>query len=303
MAALSASKKKHHLSWFGQTIIIIAILFFAFQLFRHFTSTASGNRQDDAILTTMEGKKLSHSQPLNKYLTYQLTYHWQIKNKRRIRNHTKITFELPDNVALNTASLSFPVQDAHHHQVGTFTLERQEQKGTLEFNDYYQRHKITHAQGTLQFSVNGKKEVATTDWFINQVAWIDDDNAPMWSIVCNPKQKKLSHLFITNVCVGNQKYEASSIVLEFGHLNKKGQFKAEETISHPIQKGWIHITGDNQNTIVADLKSTNKTIRITYKTKPTTSGHLNLSNTAVVTCNEHKKATVTAALQLNGASL
>lgn len=262
----------------------------------------SGNKAEDAVITTMEGKKLSASQPLNKYLTYQLTYHWSIQNKRRIRSNTKMKFTLPSNVALNTAGLSFPVNDNQHHRVGTFTLEKSASKGTLTFNDYYQQHRISHAQGTLTFSVNGKEEMTAKNWFINQVSWIDDDNQPTWSIVCNPQQQKLSHLFITNVCVGNQKYIPSSIRLEYGHLNYKQQFVAEETINNPLADKTIEIKGDNDNTLVANLKSTVQTIRITYQTKATSDGNLNLSNTAVVTCNEHKKETVTAALQLNAQS-
>lgn len=299
-------RNKRWLSIIGRTILVVAIIIAILHLLDSFAVKTKGNKAENATITTMSGKKVSAKQKLDKYLSYNVGYHWEAKRLRAIKKGTVVKFYLPDNVRLNTGSLSFGVKDQHKHEIGTFSIRKDQSYGELTFNNYCQKHHEIKAEGYLFFTVNGTTEQKQKNWMINQVTWINGNNLPTWQIILNPKAEKLSQVYVSNVRIGNQKYDADSIELSFGHLNKKGEFVADKTIDNPIQQKLIKIQGDQQNTLVANLKKIHDVIQITYQTRPTTAGSLNLSNTAVVSyVGPDKKAhkqEVTASLQMDGRS-
>lgn len=297
---MGKAKRRHELSRRGRILLIIAIVFCGWRLCDHFIVKTTGNKASDAIITTMDGKKVSHKEKLDKYLSYQVKYHWQVRRLRPIKEGTKVRFYLPNNVRLNTSAIALNVYDDHHRQIGIFQLDKKASYGVLTFNKTCQKARDVQASGDLVFTVNGTHERQTKQWMINQIGWIGDNGNPSWQIVFNPEGKKLTQVYVTNVREGNQTYDKDSIELRYGYVNKQNQFITQKVIDNPIQQGLITITGDQQNTIVAHLKNIHQAIQITYQTELEEGEDVNLSNTADATCNEQEKSWVTASIQLKG---
>lgn len=285
----------------SRRIIIFLVLGLGILFFLNIYSLKTvGNHAKEAVITTMEGEKVTKNQPLNKYLSYTVHYHWKVKRYWPIKAGTKMKFSLPSNVTPNAGGLSFGVKNDAGKYIGDFKINQGAKEGILTFNDYCQKYRKKTLSGMLSFTVNGKKEERTKNWMINQVAWIDEEGNPTWQIVFNPNKKVLTHTYITNVRVGDQVYDPNSITLSYGHINLIGNFVAEETFDTPIKDHKIKIEGENDNTLVIPLHKVSQTVQVTYKTKLMTERSVNLSNIAVATSNECKKSSVTASLQLDG---
>lgn len=299
---MGKTKCRHDLSKAERALLILAVVFCGWRLYDHFVVKVTGNKARDAIVSTMDGKRVSRDDKLDKYLSYQVQYHWKVNRQRPIRKGTTIRFYLPRDVRLNTASIALPAYDRRRRKIGTFSLKRGASYGELTFNQTCQKARDDQVSGDLTFTVNGTHERQTRQWMINQVGWIGDNGNPTWEIIFNPQSKKLTQVYVTNVCEGNQKYDDNSIELRYGYVNYHNRFIAQKIIDNPIQRGLIFVTGDHHNTIVAHLKNIHQAIQITYQTELEGGDDVNLSNTADATCREQEKSRVTASIQLNGSN-
>lgn len=251
-------------------------------------SGVTGNTASSATITDSNGNVVSHSAKLNKYKSYNVTWNWSIPNGEQIKAGDTITFTLPSNVQVES-NITFNVtQGPNGPVIGTFTINKGSNTGTLTFNSYLQDHSETNRHGVISIEANGTENDNATsyDWDINKVGWVNSANQPTWNVVVNPQCKKYSSLTITDTMSNGQTIVPGSIVIEYGHYNSQGQFVIDKEDTNPTN---YTING---NQITFHFTNVDSAIQIVYNTKTDQSGILH--NLATVSMTNSQGNTTTA---------
>lgn len=258
-------------------------------------SGVTGNTASSATITDSNGNVVSHSAKLNKYKSYNVTWNWSIPNGEQIKAGDTITFTLPSNVQVES-NITFNVtQGPNGPVIGTFTINKGSNTGTLTFNSYLQDHPETNRHGVISIEANGTENDNATnyDWDINKVGWVNSANQPTWNVVVNPQCKKYSSLTITDTMSNGQTIVPGSIVIEYGHYNSQGQFVIDKEDTDPTN---YTING---NQITFHFTNVDSAIQIVYNTKTDQSGILHNQATVSMTNSQGNTTTANNSAQIS----
>jgi len=228
------------------------------------TVSVNGLGAADATITNDQGVTQSTTGNLDKYSAYQVHYKWSINDTTKLAKGDTATVSLPANVA-SSYDYSFDLTDAKSQaKIGTFTIQKGSQSGTITFNDYLVTH-TTARQGTLQLAANGKHvNTDNTNWLINKVGWLTNttikDGHPTtanWNIAFNPDNKDLTNVTLTDTLGSDQTYvpgsikvdgnvpapdvtvNGNTITMKFGHVSKKVNLNYQTSITGvPSDSHW-----------------------------------------------------------------
>ena len=256
-------------------------------------TTVTGNTADSAVITDSTGKVINHDTPLNKWVSYTLTYNWALPNNMSIKDGQKLNFYLPSNVQVRQNTTFNVTEGDNGPVIGTFSIKKGSDYGTLTFNSYLQAHKEINRHGKIVVEVNGKEDnKPTVDWKMNKAGWVNSSNQPTWNIVVNPEGKSYKTLTVNDTLGDNQQIVPGSIIVEYGHWDKTtGQFIVDSQSMNPSYT-------INGNKITFNFSNVNSAIQIIYTAKPNHSGILH--NSATVTGSNDMNVTVNAEISYSG---
>lgn len=213
----------------------------------------TGLGADDATITDINGKDVTHTPNLSKYNTYTLNYHWQIPDKVTVKSGDTATIKLPTTV-VPQADVNFAVVDpTTDATIGNFFAKAGSSSGLLTFTDFFS-HSTVGRQGILTFMVRGRYDDSNNDhpgWYIAKAGWIV--NAPanatpeekaqyvdslgrpkifQWEITVNPNMNHVDNVVLTDTLSAGQTFDTSrGIVVQTG------------TYDNQSGHNWFHATG------------------------------------------------------------
>lgn len=250
--------------------VITGLLVLLFSLFTGGQQTfaaeleGTGNTANDAIITTVDGDKVTEGEKLNKYVYFDATYHWSLPKDTVVKNGDTLAFTLPSNVQIRVADTQFDVKNDQGAVVGTFNIKKGERTGYLTFNDYFEKNKLSDIHGVLTITVSGTEENSPSDWFLNKSGWLDDQKRANWTVIYNPKSLHLTNVTIKDTLENNQYFDLSSVQLWYGTVDENNQFVATKKITDPIAKGLVTVKG---NVMTAKFDQLDQAIQFVYRSK------------------------------------
>lgn len=204
-----------------------------------------GADASQARVLDMDGKDVTNQDNLSKYSYYTVVYNWSLRGNEKVKAGDTVKFTLPKNTEVRIADLSLDVYNDRHRIVGHFEMEKGKREGILTFNHYFEHHRVTDIHGSLVLKVSGTAENKKNEWFLNKAGWLDVDKQPNWTVVYNPKGRKLTDVTINDFLFDGQTFDKDSIEVWFGHVDANNQFVAEEKIKDPIEKGLVYVSKNN----------------------------------------------------------
>lgn len=257
----------------------------------------SGASANDAIVTTKNGENVTGKDDLNKYIYYNVTYHWSLPENTMVKNGDTAVFELPNNVSIRVADTTFDVTDDAGHVVGNFKIAKGSHTGVLTFNDYFEKNNIIDIHGTLVITASGTRENDPSQWFLNKSGWLDSEKRPNWTVVFNPKSLDLTNVNLKDELQGKQTLDVSSLELWYGSVDENNQFVAKRKVTNPVEQGLLKVT---DNTITAHFDRLDEAIQLVYRSQSTDTTNLNLVNVVTGSADELGENTITATIALGG---
>lgn len=272
------------------SIIVVFLATFTIALFQTNQAKAvsvsiSGADASSAVITDLNGKTVDHSTSLPDWQTVSLSYKWSIPNDVQIANGDTTTFTLPSNVKANT-DLNIPITDSAGNSVGTFSITKDAQVGTLTFSKEYTTD-TENRQGTLQFYVCGTKADSSDQNFsVNKYGWISSYNSQdvptqlTWNIALNSAGQKLTNVTLTDTLGADQAFVPNSVVANTGYYSN-GQFISTGTITPNVS-----ISGNTMKISFAKIDSAINLIYLAQVTPDANSQNVSWNNDVSMTCDQ-----------------
>lgn len=245
----------------------------------------NGADASSAVLTDLNGKKIDHSAQIMDWQTVLVKYQWSIPNGVQISSGDSTTFTLPSNVKAN-ANLQIPIKDNAGNSVGSFSISKGAQVGSLIFSREFSSE-TQNRQGSLQFYVCGSKvDDSDKNFSVNKYGWIsgyDGQNVPSqltWNIALNSAGQSLTNVTLTDVLGSGQKFVANSVVANTGYYSN-GQFVSTGVI---VPK--VSISGNTMKLVFSKITTAVNLTYLANVAPDATAQNISWNNNVSMTCDQ-----------------
>lgn len=229
--------------------------------------SVTGNTADSAVITDSKGNVIPHDKEISEWESVSVKYpDVAIPNDEKVNNGDTITITLPSNVQVKN-NFDVPVKSKEGVTVGNFTINKGNSTGTITItNADYVNSKPLARHLYVQFGAYGKGEQNSgTDWVVNKVAWINQDNKNIvWNVAVNNQDGANNTIVIKDTPDANQELVSDTVQVQYGHYEGQ-KFVVERQGTLPITK-----TSDGFEVNLG--KYSEKNAQITYETKSLTNG-------------------------------
>ncbi|MCH4010010.1 SpaA isopeptide-forming pilin-related protein [Companilactobacillus sp.] len=273
-------------------LALISLGIFSINTSQAATIPMTGTSAADATIYDSNGNQVSNSNSLMTYQTFKVSYDWTIPSGQTIANGDTASVQLPSNVVTQT-DLSVPIIDKAGNNIGTFTVTKNSQTGTITFN---QNLAATDSPriGTLVFYANGNNasDVNNVQFVVNKYGWISgttngtEPTTLTWNIALNSAGNSLTNVKLVDAMGPNQTFVPGSVSAQTGYYSSTGTFVNQGSISPTVTQ--------NGNVITMNFGSINKAINLVYQA--------NVSNLDTVNANSWSNSVNMTSDQESGSS-
>lgn len=229
--------RKYTSSWLLLTLLLASLTFLFSPLISPPTVVdagknvpVSGLNRNDATITDINQKDVTHTARLSRGQLYYLTYHWQISDGVTVNAGDTAEFSLPSSV-LPQSDISFKILNPGTQEtIGNVFVKAGSSQGLITFTDFFSQ-KTVKREGTLKLQVNGRfndPDHQQVSWYINKAGWVvtppkgnhaadsnqyvDSLGRPklfQWQITLNPQGKTIHDVVLHDTLDAGQTFDAS----------------------------------------------------------------------------------------------
>ena len=229
--------RKYTSSWLLLTLLLASLTFLFSPLISPPTVVdagknvpVSGLNRNDATITDINQKDVTHTARLSRGQLYYLTYHWQISDGVTVNAGDTAEFSLPSSV-LPQSDISFKILNPGTQEtIGNVFVKAGSSQGLITFTDFFSQ-KTVKREGTLKLQVNGRfndPDHQQVSWYINKAGWVvtppkgnhaadsnqyvDSLGRPklfQWQITLNPQGKTIHDVVLHDTLDAGQKFDTS----------------------------------------------------------------------------------------------
>lgn len=273
-------------------LALISLGIFSINTSQAATIPMTGTSAADATIYDSSGNQVSNSNTLMTYQTFKVSYDWTIPSNQAIANGDTASVQLPSNVVTQT-DLSVPIIDKAGNNIGTFSVVKNSQTGTITFN---QNLAATDSPriGTLVFYANGNNatDVNNVQFVVNKYGWISgttngtEPTTLSWNIALNSAGNSLTNVKLVDTMGPNQTFVPGSVSAQTGYYSSTGTFVNQGSVSPTVTQ--------SGNVITMDFGAVNKAINLVYQA--------NVSNLDTVNANSWTNSVSLTSDQESGSS-